>query len=239
MTQLQTLNPHEHRNLGVLTDYLPQLGYQHGSVMVMPNEIQDIQKEYAILFRKHPETGRLFLNALLGFNEKENLFLDGEGNWLADYIPLAVSKGPFLIGFTQDGEHSKPVLSIDMDDPRVVQNAGTLLFTENLDASDYLNQVNQQLAQMHEATPMQNAMIESFNQYELIEPVSIEVELNNGEQINFAGAYTISEEKLAALSADALSKLNQHGFLSAAFYIAGSLGNIKKLISLKNKPGLN
>ena len=87
--------------------------------MVMNTELRAVQREYAIIFRKHSETGRFFPNVLLGFKQDENLFLDGNGNWNAVHIPLAMAKGPFIIGF-QDVE-GKPQASacIDLADPRV------------------------------------------------------------------------------------------------------------------------
>lgn len=234
MAKLQVLSPGVHKQTGILTDYVPQLGYGQGAVMVLPNEILHVQREYPILFRKHPETGRLFLNALLGFEEQENLYLDGQGGWQAGYVPLAFAKGPFMVGFQSDGEGQKAVLSIDMDDPRVTSEGGEKLFTAEDKPSEYLNNINNILATMHEGLQVLDSMLDAFNEYELIEPVSLNIELKNGEKINFTGAYTVAQEKIQKLDKEALAKLNQSGFLSAAIYISGSLSNVAKLINFKN-----
>lgn len=233
MAKIEALDPHKHSQTKINTHFSSELGYDQGAVMVMPNELRDVQREYAILFRKHGETGRLFPNALLGFAEHENLYLSTSGEWQADYIPMAFQKGPFLIGFKKDQQSTTPIISIDTDDPRVSETGQASLFNDDHSPSEYLLRVNDVLQQMHENSAVMNKMVEVFNQYDLIEPLTLDIHLHNGEEINFGGAYTISEEKLMSLKGAALETLNASGFLSAAYYIAGSIGNIQKLINLK------
>lgn len=238
MAKLEALNPQHHINTKINTDYGPELGHSQGAVMVMPNELRDVQREYPILFRKHPETGRLFPNALLGFSEQQNLYLNAMNQWQSDYVPMAIRKGPFLIGFKRDGNQQTPVISIDMDDPRVNDNGQANLFNSDNSPSEYLQQVNDILHQMHENSAIMTAMVDAFTDLNLIEPLTLDIQLHNGEKVNFAGAYTIAEEKLLALTGSALEQLNSSGFLSAAYYISGSLGNIQKLINLKKNQQL-
>lgn len=238
MAQIEALNPQKHSETKINTQFAAKLGYDQGAVMVMPNELRDVQREYAILFRKHAETGRLFPNALLGFSERENLYINSDNEWQADYVPMAFKKGPFLIGFKQSEDVRTPIVSIDMDDPRVGNLGNESLFDSDNKPTEYLQQVNDVLQQMHENSALMTNMIEAFNQFGLIEPLTLDIQLHNGEQINFGGAYTISEEKLAGLKAQDLESLNSSGFLSAAYYIAGSLGNIQKLIKFKKQQNI-
>ena len=239
MANIQALNPQQHSNIKINTNYSAELGHNKGAVMVLPHELRDVQREYPILFRKHHETGRLFPNALLGFTEHENLYLSANNQWQADYIPMAFRKGPFLIGFKRD-QHAQqlPILSIDMDDPRVSNSGDVSLFNGEHKPSDYLNNINDILHQMHDDNAIMTSMINAFNDLNLIEPLTLDIQLSNGERINFSGAYTIAEEKLLALQGNALEKLNSAGFLSAAYYISGSLGNIQKLINIKNNQSI-
>lgn len=238
MAKIQALNPQLHNDTRINTDFAPVLGHGQGAVMVMPNELRDVQREYPILFRKHPETGRLFPNALLGFAENENLYLNANNQWQADYVPMAFRKGPFLIGFKRDDNGQAPIISIDMDDPRVSEGGQASLFDSENKPSEYLRQVNDILHQMHENSAVMTTMVDAFTELNLIEPLTLDIELQNGEKVNFAGAYTIAEEKLLALTGSDLEKLNGSGFLSAAYYISGSLGNIQKLINLKKNQRL-
>lgn len=254
MSNLVVISPEHHQQLAIETRYLPNLGYDHGSAMISPVEIQEAQRFYPLVFRKHQETGRFFLNALLGFSADENLHLDGEGNWLTEYVPLAVRKGPFLIALLDsdaEGEapgsdgiapQQKAVLSLNLDDPRVILDntvgeqlgKGQRLFDESGLATTYLEEINQILATLHETANDIHGLADTFMSLGLIEPLSLDIVLNNGEQIKLDGAYTVAEEKLSALSGEELAHLNQQGYLSSAFYIAGSIHNVGWLVERKN-----
>jgi hypothetical protein len=244
MAKIEALNPQIHRQTKINTQFSDKLGYHQGAVMVMPNELRDVQREYAILFRKHADTGRLFPNALLGFSEQENLYINSDNEWQADYVPMAFKKGPFLIGFKQSESGRAPIISIDIDDPRVFDDSkaenlnGEAIFDADSQPTEYLLQINDILMQMHENSALMTKMVDVFNQLGLIEPLTLDIQLHNGEEINFGGAYTISEEKLMALKGQDLENLNSTGFLSAAYYIAGSLGNIQKLIKFKKQQNI-
>ncbi len=234
MPQLQPLNPTAHKSIRVNTQYSTELGYDCGAVMVVPNEISTLQREYPILFRKHTQTGRLFPNALLGFEQNENLFLTHDGHWNAKTIPLLIQKGPFMITPEHQGSEQKAILALDLDDPRIGSKQGKALFDELGNETPFLSEVKQVMAGIHEGSPLINLMVDTYMEMDLIEPLTLDIELNDGQKIHFAGAYTVSEEKLADLSPQQLEKLNETGLLAVAFYIAGSLQNVSHLIELKN-----
>lgn len=236
MADYQLLDKSKHNNLRVTTQYTAELGYNIGAVMVMDNELRAAQREYAIIFRKHPETGRFFPNALLGFKQDENLFLDGEGNWSAGHIPLAIAKGPFIIGFQDVGNGPQPSACIDLADPRVSEGGdGEALFQEDDSLTRYMDYISKILLLLHNSTKSATQMVDLFVELDLIEPLRLDIQFVNGERLTFQGGYTIAEEKLAALDEDALKKLHKSGFLAAAYFISGSLENVQKLIDIKNK----
>lgn len=80
----------------------------------------------------------------------------------------------------------------------------------------------------------QDAMFSAFSELDLIEPVTIDIDLNNGEKRQLVGNYTINEEKLASLSGDKLEALSKRGFLPLAYAVVTSMTNIRKLIEIKN-----
>jgi hypothetical protein len=195
-----------------------------------------VQREYAIIFRKHPETGRFFPNALLGFRHDENLFLDGEGHWRAVHIPLAIAKGPFIIGFQDVEGKPQASASIDLADPRVRKDGeGEALFQEDGSLTRYMNYVSQLLLLLHDSTRSLTRMVDLFVELDLIEPLRLDIQFINGEKLVFQGGYTLAEKKLAALDEEALKKLHKSGFLDAAYFISGSVENVQKLIDIKNK----
>jgi hypothetical protein len=232
------LNNVAHQNLKVITRFGAEFGNNVGSVMVFPTEFVELQKEYPILFRRNGETQKYHATALLGLSENENLFLSSSvgSGWDANYIPAIVTKGPFLIGFqSQDSNHNKTaVIHIDLDHARVSQEDGYPLFLEYGGNSPYLEHIAKILNLIHQGMVVQDVMFDMFTEFDLLEPIDIDVALNSGEKYKLVGNYTINEEKLTALSGDKLEKLNKMGFLHLAYAVITSLTNIRKLTDIKN-----
>ncbi|QJR81317.1 SapC family protein [Alteromonas pelagimontana] len=241
MTQHVLLNNAQHQHIKVINQFHAQYGDNVAGAMVFPTEFVELQKEYPIVFRRDAETEKYQAMALLGIQQGENLYLDEslDSGWAAHYIPATLARGPFLIGFqTQQengGTQKVPVIHIDMDHPKVNEQKGRALFLEHGGNSPYLEHVSTILKNMHQGIAANDAMFAAFNEYELIEPVNIEIELDNGEKSRLVGNYTINDSKLQSLNAEQLAKLHHAGFLQLAFAVVASMSNIRKLIEMKNR----
>lgn len=226
-----------HKDLRIITDRSASYGDNIGSTLAFPTEFMQAQREYPIFFRKDPETAKFQSTVMFGFEQGENLFLDDEG-WHAHYIPLAVSREPFLVGFQeqeQDGELKKtPVIHLDMDSPRVSDSEGEPVFLAHGGNSPYLQKVCKMMDAMHAGLQASDVMFEAFLALDLIEPFTLDVELNDGANHRMIGYYTINQEKLNALAGESLSRLHRSGFLHAAFMVVASLSNVQILIEKKN-----
>jgi hypothetical protein len=232
------LNNVAHKDLRVITRYGAQFGDEVGTVLTFPTEYADVQREYPIFFRKDPASGEYHSVALLGFGKHENLFLQ-EGRWLADYVPGIVVRGPFLIGFQErdvGGElRQETVIHVDLDHPRVSYSEGEPVFLPKGGNSPYLDHIALVLRGIHAGLEVSKAMFAAFSALELIEPVSLDVKLNAEEGFSVVGLHTIDQRKLAALDGASLERLNKAGFLQGAFLVIASLGNVKKLMAMKQR----
>ena len=233
------LNNVTHQNLRVITRFGAEFGDNVGSVLIFPTEFVELQKEYPILFRRNLETQKYHATALLGLNQSENLFLNPEvgSGWAASYIPAIVAKGPFLIGFqSQDsGKTQNTVIHIDLDLLKVSLQEGYPLFLEYGGNSPYLDDIVKVFNVFHQGMIVQDVMFELLSEFDLLEPIDIDIDLNNGEKYKLTGNYSINEEKLAELSGDKLEKLNKMGFLPLVYAVIASLTNIRKLTDIKNR----
>ncbi|MBU2871132.1 SapC family protein [Colwellia sp. E2M01] len=240
MANHNILDNKNHKDIKIITDFDDKFSEKTNSALIFPTEIKDAQRDYPILFIKNPDTGEFQSVVLLGLVENENLYINK--GWQASYIPAMISKGPFVIAFEEkdnNGEKIKqPIVAIDMDNPRVNTKSGEALFLENSTASPYLQQVNQSLKTLYDGSLLNQEMFKAFLKHDLIEPIALNIELNNGSKINLAGNYTINEEKLSKLTGDALNELHSAGLLRIAYFITASLGNIKRLVDLKNAQDL-
>ncbi len=238
MTRHVLLNNVAHKDLRVITRYGAEFGDDAGTVLTFPTEYADVQREYPIFFRKDATSGEYQSIALLGFEQNENLFLEN-GRWHAAYVPGIVARGPFLIGFQEqrvDGElRNEPVIHVDLDHPRVSRSEGEPVFMPQGGSSPYLEHVAGVLRGINDGVAASKAMFAAFVALELIEPVKLEVKLDETHGYSVLGLHTISRERLLALDGDALAALNRAGFLEGAFLVLASLRNVKKLMGMKQR----
>lgn len=240
MTKHVLLNNIHHQHTRVITQFADSYSDNIASVMVYPTEFMELQKEYPILFRQNPDSGKFHATALLGLQQNENLFLNSatESGWAARYIPVNIARGPFLIGFQRqqdDPEKQSAVIHIDMEHPKVNEQQGQPLFLEHGGNSAYLEYISKVLNIAHQGIALNDAMFAAFKEFKLLEPVNIEFDLDNGQKHRLTGNYTINESKLQALTAEQLAQLNKAGFLPLAFAVIFSMTNIRKLIEIKNQ----
>src|SRR4249919_1719816 len=238
MARYELLNNVLHKDLRVTTRFGPEFGDDIGMVPAYPTEYAELQREYPIFFRRDKEGGEYQSVALLGFDRQENLFLGG-GHWNAAYVPGAVAKGPFLIGFQErnlDGDSRRePVIHVDMDHPRVNLSEGAPVFMPQGGHSPYLEHIITVLSGIHDGTQAGKAMFAAFDSVGLIQPVRVEVNLDDQHRVNLAGLYGIDRDRLAALDAPSLHFLNQSGYLEGAFLVQSSMHNMRRLIAEKQR----
>lgn len=227
-----------HKDLRIITTRSAQYGDNVASTGVFPTEFRRVQAEYPIVFRKNASAGHFDPVAMLGLADGENLFLEGD-KWNARYIPLTIQRQPFLIGFQSQTEGGVPieeaVVHIDMDSPRVSTSEGEAVFLEHGGVSPYLEHVSAVLKAINEGHKENKGFSDALVQNELLEPFTLEVELNNGSKFKLAGFHTIHEEKLSALDGDALASLHSQGFLEHIYMTMASIANFSALIQEKNE----
>ena len=242
MPRHELLNNVDHKDLRVVLRYGAEYGDNVATVPTFPTEFADVQREYPIFFRKDPASGDFQAIALLGFEKGENLFVSG-GRWHAYYLPGMVARGPFMIGVRQrQAEGDSPpdrMIHVDLDNPRVSRTEGEPVFLREGGNTPFLEHVAIVLRGIHEGMEAGKAMFAAFTALDLIEPVKLEVKVTAERTYNLAGLHTISHEKLRSLDKDALYQLHQSGFLQGAFLVATSVGNVRKLIAMKQGLLLN
>lgn len=233
MSNHQILNTAEHGELRVHTGAGAQFGDDAMAALVVPEEFRAVQAHYPIVFRRDNESGKFMALALFGFENGENLFLDGD-RWDARYRPLSIAIQPFLVGRAADGE-SEGQVHIDMDHPRIATNGeGMRLFDESGRASPFLDDIAGKLGALDAGYRASGDFLDALARYELLEPFVFEVPLSNGSKHSLVGFHMIDEDKLRALDGDALGALHADGHLLSIFMAVASLSNLTALVERKD-----
>lgn len=234
MTQHAILDNNTHRALRVRSDVGTGLGDGVMGTLIVPDEFRNVQGHFPILFRREPGRDDFFALALFGFENGENLFLDGS-RWDARYRPLSLAIQPFLIGHPQSGEGPGQV-HIDLGHPRIAADGdGVRLFDADGAATPYLEEIAERLGALDEGYRGSKAFFDALLAYELLEPFSLEVTLDDMSVHSLVGYHIIDEAKLQALDANALGRLHADGHLVPIFMAVASLSQISALVARKNR----
>lgn len=234
MTQIVLLNNVDHAELRVARRFGAATGDAVNQALVFPSEFEALQREYVILFRRDGDSFQSV--ALLGLDRDENLFLDGD-IWRARYVPAVQARGPFSIGLHREGPAGdpEPKVNIDLDDPRVGDPDGEVLFLRHGGAAPCLENANHTLSSLYRGMEMVVPMFRAFEQADLLEPVAIDVTVAAGRRYDLEDIFTIGRDRLLNLDGPTLDTLNKAGWLAPAIHAASSLGNLDALVTMKNR----
>jgi len=224
------LDNNTHRDLRIVTTRGAAWGDDLMATPVFPNEFRDAQAYYPIVFQPADNGPGMQPVALLGLRQGENLFLEPHG-WDAPYIPLALERGPFMIGRAG----TEMTVHVDMDSPRIGRGEGEAVFMPHGAATDYLERVNSVLAAIHQGVEATAPFVATLMRHDLIESFALDIEAADGSQNRLAGFSTINEERLARLDASAIVELHAQGWLVAIFMVVASMTHFRDLIERYNK----
>ncbi|MGB9992440.1 SapC family protein [Pseudoduganella rhizocola] len=224
------LNNVQHKDLRVITKRGAQYGDNIMFALTFPSEFRSLQAHYPIVFRKTDDGTSFEAVALFGLQEGENLFL-GEAGWDASQVPLMVERQPFLIGRNGD----ELMVHVDLDSPRVSSTEGEPVFLPHGGNSEFLDRMNSALLTIHQGLQAAGPFMAALKEYELLESFVLDVTLDDGSQGRMSGFYTINEDRLAVLPAEALDRLHKAGYLQAIFMVVSSMSQFRPLIERKNR----
>lgn len=226
------INNIDHADLRVSPRAGAEFGDAANQARVYPAEFEELQREFAIIFRRR-DTG-LQAYALLGLDRDENLFLSGD-RWTSRYLPASHQRGPFSIGMAQaaEGARGEPMIYVDLDDPRVGGADGLPLFLEHGGNAPYLEQMSGVLRLLYGEMDRAAGFYSELDEAGLLAPVTLSVDVSEDRRYSVPDVLVIDIERLASLSGELLERLHRSGVLRLAVLAAASLGNIQQLIARK------
>lgn len=234
MTTNVLLTADAHRDLRIRTTRGEALGDAVMSAIVVPDEFRRAQGQYPILFRRDFDRDEFNALAMFGFENGENLFLEGD-RWDANYLPLSVDIQPFLIGGSPDDDAPKQVL-VDMASPRIAEGEEGMRAFDDFDRpTPYLEAMVEKLGALDEGYRASRAFYAALDRYDLLEPLSLEITMDNGSINRLVGFHIIDEAKLQALDGTAIGELHAAGHLMPIFMALASIGRIGELVQRKNR----
>jgi len=225
------LTAEDHRDLRIRTERAPELGDAVMTCITVPSEFRRVQTHYPILFQLDAERDSFTALAMFGFEPGENLFLTDAG-WDARYRPLAIDSQPFLVG---RGAGDVRQVHIDMASPRIGADEGMRVFDDTGRPTPYLERIADQLRALDTDYVASADFFAALRRYELLEPLTLDVTLDDGAKNRLVGYHVIDEDRLAALDGAPVADLHAGGHMMPIFMALASLGNIGDLVARKNR----
>lgn len=233
MTAHALLTAEDHGDLRIRRERGAALGDAVMSCIAVPDEFRQLQNRYPILFQRGRDRESFTAVALFGFEEGENLFLDGD-RWDAPYRPLAMDIQPFLIGAPASGSDAKQV-HVDMASPRITAGEGVRVFDEFGRPTPYLETIAERLGALDLGYQRAGAFFAALDRLDLFEPLTLEVTLEDGSVNRLVGFHVLDEDKVRELDSTGLGDLHQGAHLAPLFMALASQANIGALIERKNQ----
>ena len=226
------LTADDHRDLRIRTERAADMGDAVMTCITVPSEFRRVQTHYPILFQLDSARDSFTALAMFGFEPGENLFLTDAG-WDARYRPLAIDSQPFLVG---RGAGDVRQVHIDMASRRIgLHGEGVRVFDETGRPTPYLERVADQLRALDTDYVASADFFAALRRYDLLEPLTMDVTLDDGSKNRLVGYHVIDEDRLVALDDAAVADLHGAGHLMPIFMALASLGNIGDLVARKNR----
>ena len=180
---------------------------------ILPITVEEFgvaQRFFPIVFAPSGEGHPL---ALLGLKEGENRFVEEDGSWRrGTYVPGYVRRYPFILARRSE-EDTEFTLGMDADASRLNKDEGDALFEDN-NPSELTNQAVEFCKRYEEAAHQTRLFVKILNEHDLLKVGEVNL-MADGKPIKYDGFKMVDEQKLNALSDEAMLTLAKNGALAA------------------------
>ena len=229
---LAALDTEQHRSLALPAER-KHFGFAKGAHLLPLTvaEVGPALKHYPLVFVAEGETSTLALVALTGLPGQGNRFIDAQGEWTPGvYIPAYVRGYPFIA--LRPSEKADPVLAFDPSAADFKTRGGQTLLGADGQPTEQLKGIAAFQAEYRQLAERTAVMTQALNVAGVLEDGTLSLKPQaGGEAQQIGGFLVVSEQKLKALSADALKKLMDADALGLAYAQLFSMGNLGNVLA--------
>jgi hypothetical protein len=221
------VSPQRHRDLSIeRVDF--GFAAKVNSVPLMAVEVPFAAREYTIVFAGNEEA--VAPAVVLGFGDSQNLYLDDNQAWKADYIPAFVRRYPFV--FAQSQGSTQFTLCIDEDWSGCNrQGRGRRLFDEQGQQTPYLQNMLKFLSDYQAQFVRTQAFCKKLKELNLLEPMQAQIVMPGGQKRSLGGFLGASRARIKTLGAERLAELAKTDELELTYLQIASLNNLGSVVN--------
>lgn len=192
------------------------------SVPLTGIEFFEASRDMPVLFSQDDE-GHFFPLALLSLMESGHKQLQTSGSWENSYIPAFVRRYPFAL--TDEG-----TVCFDQTAENFKEEEGELLFDEQGENSETLNNIIQFLNNYEQQYKATRSFCDACKEEELFKPFNLQILLDKDNPLRLEGLFVLDEEKLNQLSDEVVNNWFRSGWLAWSYAHLHSLGALNRLV---------
>lgn len=224
------LNKEQHKKLYIE----PVDGYgfaaETNSLYIAAIEFIKCVSEYVIVFGKDKKEN-VYPVVLMGLKANENLYVDKDGKWHADYIPAYARRYPFILAAPEENNGNFAVCIDEGFTGFNTAKEGQALFDDKGNESALLKQAVDFLQDYQKNVQITTAFCNNLAKLDLLEPMQANVEMKTGDKFAIGGFHCINRTRLKALEQDKLTELVKSDQLELIYAHLLSLNNVSKLMN--------
>ena len=228
------LDRHRHAGMGI--DPAARRAFQArlSAIYLTVRELIAAARFFPVAFVRDAGRDEFLPMAITGLVQGENLLLDAGGEWPADlYRPAYVRRFPFCtVRVRQEGaEQAPPQIVIAVQETALSAEARPVLFEggEGRPSSAW-REHEALINEMEAAVEETRAFCRNLVRLELLEPFEAHVQPKDLKALSVKGLHRIGEQRLNALSGNAVAKLMKDGQLARIYAHLFSLDNFGRLL---------
>jgi hypothetical protein len=164
---------------------------------------------------------------VLGLAPGENLMLEPDGSWAADYVPALLRGYP--LGLVRSDEQSY-VIVVDGQADALSESEGERLFDDAGGLTPLLDERRQYLERLEAEGQRTRLLGRSLLELDLLRPMRFEATLPDGQRLSVDGFLTVDEKLFGALPPERVLRLHQTGVLGTIYAHLFSLGLMRSLV---------
>jgi hypothetical protein len=224
------LNREEHKSMKVNAPSDYAFTRETNSVVLTGVEFAKACRHFPIVFTRNGD--QVIPVAVLGMRDNENLFVDENGQWKANYIPAYIRRYPFVLA--NRGEDQDEFL-ICVDNSALRKRGGEALFNKEGEETEYLQNATRFMQEYHQGFLRTLAFGKKLDELGLFREMNARVTREDDSSVVLGQFISVDEDALMKLTSAATDELFRAGYLGWVYAHLISLDLFPEIARMMNQ----
>ena len=218
------LNREQHKNMKVTPPGDFSFTRETNSVVLAGIEFADASRHYPIVFTRNGD--QVIPVAVLGMRDRENLFVDADGQWESGYVPAFVRRYPFVLANRPDDQDQ---FLVCVDQSTLNEEEGNELFDAEGQETEYLQNATRFMREYHQRFLQTLEFGRKLDELGLLTEMNARVSRQDESAVVLGQFLSVNEQALMQLTTAHVDELFRAGYMGWIYAHLISLGLFPQL----------